>query len=149
MRRTIRARMLAYFVLMPASTFSILSGCGGETDELPRQALSGTVKFKGEPLKSGMIQFQPSSPGSVTAGGAGIVDGEYSISKAEGLVPGAYKVSITSAPAVAGGAVGGMPDDPAPPPKEPIPKKYNSASTLNAEVKAEGPNTFDFELQAK
>ena len=127
---------------------TLSSVCGGPTDDLPRQAVSGTVKFKGQPLTSGIIQFQPTSPGEVTAGGAGVTDGHYTIRKAEGLVPGKYQVMITSAGATAT-TPGAMPGDAPPPPKEAIPAKYNAKTTLNASVTKEGPNTFDFNLDAK
>ena len=128
----------------------LLAGCGGEADELPRQAVSGTVDFKGEPLKSGMIQFVPAEPGAATAGGAAVTDGKYSIAQAEGLVPGKYQVNITSAaPAAAAQPQGVMPGDAPPPPKEPIPPKYNSQTKLIAQVTKEGPNTFSFKLDAK
>jgi hypothetical protein len=146
MRRTIRTRLLESLVLVALATS--LAGCGAPQDDLPRQAVSGTVKFKGEPLKAGVIQFQPKSQGSSTAGAAGIVDGKYSIVKAEGLVPGSYQVTITSV-AEAAKQTGGMPGDPVPPPKEPIPAKYNAKTTLTAEIKEGSSAPIDFVLEAK
>jgi hypothetical protein len=146
--RPMRTRLLVCLVLMPASAASIFSGCGGAQDELPRQTVAGTVKFQGGPLKSGLIQFQPSSAGASMAGGAGIVDGQYSISRAEGLVPGSYQVSITSAAAAASPA-GALPGDSPPPAREPIPVKYNARTTLKAEVKPDAPNKFDYDLDSK
>jgi hypothetical protein len=148
MRQTMGTRLLACLMLMPASAASFSAGCGGAQDDLPRQPVAGTVKLQGEPLKSGLIQFQPASPDASTAGGAGIVDGQYSISRAEGLVPGTYQVSITSAAAAAPTA-GALPGDSAPPAKEPIPAKYNARTTLKAEVKADAPNKFDYDLDSK
>jgi hypothetical protein len=150
MRQNIRTRLLAFLLLVPASAPQILSGCGGAQDDLPRQTVAGTVKLQGEPLKSGLIQFQPASPDASTAGGAGIVDGEYSIPKAEGLVPGAYKVSITSvAEAAAPLPPSATPGDPVSKVKDPIPAQYNATTQLNARVTKEGPNKFDFDLKAK
>jgi len=129
---------------------SFLGGCGGGGDDLPRQAISGTVTSKGAPLGSGSITFQPmNTDGKAQAGAAGITDGNYSISQADGLVPGTYKVLITSVNTSLTPVSGGMPGDPTPPPKESIPAKYNSKSTLTAEVKEGGPNKFDFTLEAK
>jgi hypothetical protein len=133
-------------------SLSVLQGCGGPADDLPRQAVSGTVTFKGKPLEAGMIQFQPISAGVATAGGAGIKDGKYAIDQSEGLVPGQYQVKITSNTAASGQPASGppaMPGDAPPPPKEPIPAKYNSQSTLTANVTKEGPNTFPFDLKEK
>ena len=36
-----------------------LTGCGGGTD---KQAVSGTVSWKSQPLETGMIRFLPSGP---------------------------------------------------------------------------------------
>jgi hypothetical protein len=126
-----------------------LAGCGSAADELPREAIYGSVKFNGEPLNEGRIQFQ----GAVPAG-AGIVNGDYSISSAQGLLPGKYQVLIFGAMAESQPAPAkpGMPGDMPPPKKgakEPIPEKYNSKSTLNALVTTGGPNKFDFEVTDK
>jgi hypothetical protein len=133
---------------MGVAATALVAGCGGAADTLPRQPVSGTVKFKGEPLKSGMIQFQPDSPSVTTAGGSGVIDGKYAVPRSEGLVPGKYKVMISSTSGSLEPAKPSMPGDPPPPAREPIPAKYNSSTELTAEVKQEGPNTFDFDLKA-
>jgi hypothetical protein len=139
--------------MLVLAALTIVSGCAGSDDELPREAVSGSVKFHGEPLKDGRIEFRPTG-GSATAGVATVVDGEYSIDRSVGLVPAKYQVMISSgaAPAAADTvAPAGMPGDARPPvaAKEPIPSKYNSKTALTAEVKQGGPNTFDFTLEAK
>jgi hypothetical protein len=96
-----------------------------------------------------MIQFQPADQGAATAGAAGVSDGSYSISKSEGLVPGKYKVLVSSVPPPAQLAPGASPGDPVGPPKEVIPPIYNTNTTLTATVTKEGPNTFDFPLMGK
>jgi hypothetical protein len=126
-----------------------LAGCGGG-DGLQREAVSGTVKFKGEPFKEGLIEFQPATPTLSTTGAAPIKDGSYSISSSEGLQPGKYEVRITGAAPLVQRKPGEMPgDNPAPATKEIIPPKYNSKTTLSAEVKSGEPNKFDFDLQEK
>jgi hypothetical protein len=127
----------------------VIAGCGGATDELPRQAVSGKVTLDGQPLKEAMIQFVPAEPGATTAGGSGVVDGNYSISKSEGLVPGKYQVSITSTPPPSPLPPGATPGDPVAPPKELIPVIYNAKTTLSAQVAKDVPNTFNFELKSK
>jgi hypothetical protein len=150
MRRTMGTRHLTCLMLIPASAVLISAGCGGAQDDLPRQPVAGTVKLEGQPLKSGLIQFQPASADASTAGGAGIVEGEYSISRAEGLVPGSYRVSITSAVEPATPLPPGTtPGDPVSKVKEPIPAKYNATTQLTAQVTKEGPNTFPFDLKSK
>jgi len=57
-------------------------------------------------------------------------------------------VTISSSPAPSP-PPGGVPGDPVPPPKEKIPAKYKSKTTLSAPVTKEGPNKFDFDLKSK
>ncbi|MDX2035345.1 MAG: hypothetical protein SFX72_01740 [Isosphaeraceae bacterium] len=126
---------------------AVLAGCGEPLDELPRRAIDGSVSLNGEPLAKGTIQFVPRSAEAGTQVGAIIENGRYSIAAAQGPVPGMYGVMISGASdTVAAGE-----DDPAKPPKpapDPVPARYNSNTTLEAEVKKEGSNTFSFELKA-
>jgi hypothetical protein len=127
-----------------------LSGCDGSSssENLPREAISGSVTVAGQPLAQGTIQFAPSSGALPTAGTAGIKDGKYSIPRSEGLVPGPYKVLISSFTEVADSPEPhGLPGKPSPPPKNLVPKKYNKSTTLTAEVKSGASNTFDFDLK--
>lgn len=129
---------------------ALVTGCGEAGDDLPRQAVSGAVTFAGAPLKAGMIQFMPTEVGQAVPGGAAITDGRYALTTTDGLVPGSYQVAVTSASAQATApAADSMPGDPLPPPKEAIPSIYNSRTTLTATVTKDGPNTFDFTLEAK
>jgi hypothetical protein len=120
-----------------------VTGCGGEAKRL---AVSGEVKFQGKPLDQGAITFLADEPSLGSGGGAPIKDGRYSIPAQHGLLPGRYKVMVTSVD----------PKNPAPDPDSlpgylPVPKdrvqpKYNAQTALKADVKAEGPNTFNFEV---
>jgi hypothetical protein len=137
-RRTSPSRLLVISVL--------LSGCGGGGDGLPRQPVSGQVTLGDKPLPGGTIQFLPEGGG--VSGGGTIADGSYEIRRESGLTPGKYTVSISSA---AEGSPAAS-DTPGPAPrlaKEAIPERYNRKSTLTAEVKADGSNTFDFKLDPK
>jgi hypothetical protein len=139
-------------------------------DDLPRQAVSGQVTLDGAPLKEGTISFRPTAdlptPAMVT-----IHQGSYSIPPAQGLVPGTYEVAIvgSESPALAEKA---LDDPPGPATRKQteatdsmqrtkkfgrpagkgetsgssIPARYNTATTLTAEVKKGAPNSFDFAL---
>jgi hypothetical protein len=132
-------------------------GCGGGGDDLPRQAVSGTVTLGGQPLARGTIQFEPASPEAKTPAGGEIKDGAFSIPRDQGPTPGDYKVMITSSGAVA--STTGPPPGAEPPPRskgmapavgpspELIPKQYNSKTTLTRKVEADKTNIFDFPLQ--
>ena len=129
------------------------AGCGGgPADGLDRKAVHGKVTLDGAPLPKGMISFDPAegSPGAVPAGGV-VADGSYAIDPAMGPTPGKYRVSIRSA-----GPDEPVEDAPGPaarpakkPAADPIPRKYNAASTLTAEVQPSGATTADFELTTK
>jgi len=127
-------------------------GCGGaSSDGLDRKSVYGKVTLDGAPLAKGVISFDPDggTPGAVPAGGV-ITDGSYSIDAATGPTPGKYKVSIRSA------STETLDDSNGPGPSlrkkaavDPIPERYNTKSTLTAEVKASGSTTVDFALTSK
>jgi hypothetical protein len=129
-----------------------LIGCGSG-DNLPREAISGSVAVDGKPLESGLITFQPDGADVATQSGASIVQGKYTIPRDQGLVPGKYKVTITAAgntpeKQVDTATNNNMPGMPPIPAKEIIPSSYNSASLLTAEVKGGSKNEFNFNLTA-
>src|SRR5262249_50316267 len=104
------------------------------------------------PLERGTISFQPVSE-LPTAGAVAINGGQYALARAQGLVPGAYRVLISSTPPTSlaiDPATGTppLPGKPTPPPKELLPAQYNASTTLSAEVKEGTSNTFDFALES-
>jgi hypothetical protein len=131
------------------------AGCGGDPDDLPREQVSGKVSFDGQPITKGNIQFIPAGSVQVTQIGAMINDGSYLIERKEGPVPGVYRVMVNAPDLRSEANLAGIPgkENEAPgarqsmAPKDRIPKKYNVASTLTAEVKAAGPNKLDFDLK--
>lgn len=131
-------------------------GCGDAAENpLGRKAVTGTVTLDGAPLDHGAISFQPDNvlgtASSVNAG-AMIEGGEYRIPADQGLLPGLYRVSITSPQPAAEPT-----DDPvqamnqaaqqqvAP---DRIPAKYNVNSELSIEVKEDESSEFNFELSS-
>lgn len=122
----------------------LLSACGDTGPK--RYRVSGTVTYKSQPLKAGLINFLPEG-GEATAGGSSISDGKYEIAAARGLIAGKYKVSI-SAPS-GGGAVkeGEMPGVSGKETRETLPARYNASTELTAEVTAGGKNEFNFDLK--
>jgi hypothetical protein len=129
----------------------LLVGCGGEKDDLPRRSVAGTVTLDGKPLSQGSIQFLPTGPDTPTAAMVEVKGGTYTITTAQGLVPGHYKVLISSAnvPASDPAKADALPGMSGPPLKELLPVRYNAQSTLSAEVKTDAPNAFDFLLSSK
>jgi hypothetical protein len=141
------ARLSAAFTFLPAALAGLAAaGCGDSAGG--RQAVSGTVIFRGNPLDQGNIMFMLVSSEVPTRAGAGITNGKYEIAQMQGLVPGKYRVSISSGD-------GKNPDgaaDTLPGPsgnfssKERIPRRYNIDSKFAVEVTREGPNKFDFNV---
>ena len=128
-----------------ACAVPLLAGCGG--DPLGRQAVSGTVLFKGAPLDQGRIHFAPAGKGP-TESGAPIENGAYRIPRDTGLAPGTYKVTVWSYDQK-GAKIQAedMPGDPGNTQfKERIPAKYNTKTTLTADVRPYGPNVLEFKL---
>jgi hypothetical protein len=129
-------------VALAALALVWLAGC----DSAPKKyKVSGTVKYKGEPVKSGLIQFRPDKGGQGTGGA--IVDGKYEIPAEGGLEPGSYKVAINYPDPKAPQPKPGEPPGPeAVTPKEMLPKDYNDNTKLTAEIKPQN-NEVNFDLK--
>lgn len=121
-----------------------LAGCGEKG--LDRYEVTGVITFQGKPLDRGNIQFIPADPSLPTQAGTGISAGNYTIPQAQGLVPGKYLVSISSAdgetPVEGSNALPGPSGNFAS--KDRIPAEFNTNSKLEVEVKTDKPNKFDF-----
>jgi hypothetical protein len=124
-----------------------LSGCSEPRDDFPREPVSGRVTFDGEPIARGAILFKASGGTSTAMDAGGLIrDGEYRLAKAEGPVPGSYRVLITEEgerPQDVGGQFSLRPKGK----PSRIPAAYNTNTTLVAEVKKGQPNTFNFDLK--
>jgi hypothetical protein len=129
-------KLLRRFFLV-ALAAAIVSGCGSGD---PRLAVSGTVKYKGQPLDQGRIEFHPPE-NQGTMSGAVIQNGTYAIPRDKGLAPATYEVRIYSYDEK--GPKEGIPGEAGLGFKERIAKKYNAESTLKADVKP-GNTKFDF-----
>lgn len=143
-QQTLRTATVAVFGTV-LSVFA-MSGCdSGQT----RASVSGIVTFDGQPLDNGTITFEPVDRTTGQAGGASIEAGKFDLPAERGLAPGEYKVSISAN--VGGGPENGSapPGEPARVPKQPIPAKYNTATTLTRSVKAGDDNVLQFDLKAK
>lgn len=117
--------------------------CGGCADS-ELGTVRGTVQMDGKPLPNAVVTFYPLEPDvSAGKGGAsyGRTDdaGEYELQynrDSKGAEIGRHKVEISTRQESSGGDYGA--DIP-----ETVPAKYNSQTTLTAEV-ASGHNTIDF-----
>ena len=134
-------RLGSLFVLFAVSLTSL--GCGeGAPDDRPDLGLvQGSVTMGGKPLSGAMVTFSPEKgrPSAATTDSSGKYELTY-VGDTKGAKLGPHKVSITTVQEDSGE------EGAATEAKEPIPAKYNVATTLTAEVK-DGPNTFDFKLE--
>lgn len=138
MTYTSTLRSLASLVLI--ALVSALIGCSSDN----RRAVSGEVSLDGESVSSGSIVFLPTA-GDGPKGAAEIVDGKYTIPAEQGLPPGNYRVEIRWSQATGKQIPSGDPGMLMDERLEAMPARYNTASTLTAEITA-GENKQDFKL---
>src|SRR5262245_21062985 len=86
-------------VLTSGFALVLVIGCGDDTGLAKRFAVSGTVKYKGELVEKGRIDFIPTKPAEGRAASGEIDNGSYSLTTAtsgDGALPGSYNVTVTS-----------------------------------------------------
>jgi len=120
--------------------------CGGCGSSSGRRAVKGTVTYQGKPLENGTITFQTTTTPPVMAGGSVIQDGKYDISAEKGLEPGTYRVLISAAGPPAKQTPAERAAGASPHASELIPARYNTETTLTAEIKAGASDPVDFKL---
>jgi hypothetical protein len=129
-----------------AMTTAALTGCSDPY--AGRQAISGTVKLEGQPLKQGFIGFEPLDKNLGTQTGSTITDGQFTVPRDAGLKPGQYLVKISSGD----GKTPTKEEDAGGPSStnivsvDMIPEDWNVKSQQKVEVKSDGKNKFDFEI---
>ncbi len=120
-----------------------IAGCAAESIS----SVHGKVTLDGELVANGSIVFLPKS-GTGKKAAAAIEQGLYSIPAADKLLPGAYRVEINwrkpTGRQIASADPGIMADET----REAVPAKFNSESTLTAEI-ASGDVEKNFELLSK
>jgi len=117
----------------------VAAGCG-QADR--RQAVTGTVTLNGKALTRAIINFRPAPGNQSSSAGAGLEDGKFKIDANQGLLPGVYKVIIQAFE-----ETGRMITDPqfgkVP---ETVMVRFQEEKTLEATVREEGENQFDFQI---
>jgi hypothetical protein len=128
----------------------LIAGCADNYGG--RVEVTGSVKFKSQPLHSGIVIFEPlGSQG--TSATANVTDGTYRIPRESGLKPGKYLIRVTAGDGKTPANLD--PDEPPGPggkganivSKELIPSEWNTKSKKEKEVTSESPNTIDFDIQ--
>jgi hypothetical protein len=133
------ARIYCFLVLLACTAIAV-AGCNEPSN---RQAISGSVLLDGQPLAHGSIRFEPRDAARAQASGAVIAAGKFAVARDQGLVPGTYRVAVSSpkndpaaAPSMDGGGLA----------EERIPRRYNIDSELEIVVEPRGGNQFTFDL---
>ena len=140
-------RRLNLFLLLLAAIIS----CGKPGPQ--RAIVSGTVKYRGEPIESGMIRFVPLEKGAGPMAGALIEGGKYEVNALGGVPVGRCRVEIKSRKAVPSNSAAKNPPDVEglelirDATVQLIPEKYNTKSRLEVTIAAEGEVTHDFDLR--
>lgn len=126
----------------------VISGCGAPED--PTIPVFGKVQVNGVPVKQGDIEFNGKENSGLRRG-AMITEGSYRTAPMQGLLPGNYIVRIFSVPIQSktdskSGVLPGEEELGPAASRDQIPAKYNMRSTLTIEVKKDGPNEFNFDI---
>jgi hypothetical protein len=130
--------MRSMVTLAGLALVGLLVGCSSEP---PRYKVTGTVTLDGKSVPEGDIHFR-STDGRWGAEVGKIQDGRFELM----AMAGTKRVEISASRVIPGGARGGGGE---PVPEEYIPEEYNAQSKLQAEVKAPGPNAFEFNLTSR
>jgi hypothetical protein len=130
-----------------AALILLLAAAGCSSSDLAnRQAVSGTVTFDGQAIASGAILFEPVTLESGTAVGATIKNGTFAISRAQGAVPGLYRVRIYASSGVQALPAKDQSERAPRPMVERLPPQYNAKSELSTTVAPHSPNHIRFDL---
>ena len=138
--------------LWPALIVLAVAAPGCSDSSPGRFEVSGKVLLKNQPLKTGIVMFEPLD-GQDTAGNVMLDGGEYTIPREHGLKAGKYRVRVTAGD----GKTAVNPVNPDEPPgpgggsnvisKELVPPSWNIQSKQEVTVTPNGPNTFDFDIK--
>lgn len=125
---------------------AVLLGCGKQPVGPPRGTAHGNVSLDGKPIAVGTITFAPKDAKAGPAWIGAVKDGRYA-SGAGGPIVGRSRVEICASRTEAAESSNDQRDW-----KrnyvEAVPARYNSQTTLEADVQT-GENSFDFELKAQ
>ncbi|MBN9523864.1 hypothetical protein J0H58_36035 [bacterium] len=134
------------FIALASALFVV--GCSGDG----REAVSGSIKLKGQPLpEGGVVKFEPLEKQG-TEGLSVVSAGKYSIPRENGLKPGRYVVRVSAGD----GKTAVNPVNPDQPPgpggganivsKNLVPAEWGRNSKQEVTVTPGGRNEFNFEI---
>ena len=121
-------------LLLPGIIAVTLAGCGSNAPDMA--TVSGAVTFEGQPVEEGEIRLVPQDKSHATQAGK-IRNGAYSVPA---------RIGDNRVEILASRVDPTRKSEMGPVMLDFIPAKYNSASSLTANVTPDGKNTFDFAL---
>lgn len=132
-------------LFMAVVVAACVAGCADKNADV-RGSVAGRITLDGSPLSAGWIEFQPTAGTRGPAAGGEIVKGVVAIPTAKGPAIGKNRVRVSSrqptGKKVPGGVAGGLVDEIV----EVVPKQYNTATTLEADIK-KGRNEITLDLK--
>jgi hypothetical protein len=134
MNRTMATRLGWLFAFLAMST----AGCGPR--EPATYEVRGTVAWKGQPVPDGYVNFLPGDGQSVKVDAGKIEGGAFVFRSTAG--PKTVEIWANREKPGQTNKVMGLREK-----EQYIPAKYNSQTTLKADVTPEGPNQFTFKLE--
>jgi hypothetical protein len=144
MKAAISSKTVLAIILTLIVGWTSQTGCSKSSG---RQGISGKVSIAGKPLPKGNITFRPLAGTASPSAGAAIVDGQYSIDAAQGVMPGKFRIEITSSRPGKQKVAAPITGELVAVEEQFLPAKYNTQSQLELEVVAGNAKTQkDFEL---
>jgi hypothetical protein len=128
-----------------AGLLLIANGCSDN----PRNAVSGTVTYGGQPLADGYIKFIPESGTPGPAAGEMIREGVFEIPHEKSVFSGTFRVEIVASRPSKKKMLDQETGEMAALREQYIPYKYNRDSELIVNVEPGSLNEFDFALDEK
>lgn len=131
-----RCRPCQLFLILTTSLVGCSGDDGGNIKPPPLAPVQGTITLDGNPLPDAQVEFVPAHARASI--GKTDANGVYQLNydaKLKGAAVGEHTVRVVTKLEAGMG-------------EELVPLKYNTQSTLKADV-AEGENTIDFDLQSK
>jgi hypothetical protein len=131
-------------LLIAAWVVLIISGCGPKSTRL---GVEGRVTFDGAPVPEGKISFIPLPGTSSPTAGATIKDGDFKVPRDKGVRPGKFRVEIRAIRDSGKTMRDDLSGETIAKKEAYIPKRYNDASELVAEIAPEGTNRLEYDLK--
>jgi len=130
-----------------AAVLLAVAGCGGESSDIQKVVVQGTVALDGQPVANGEVRFYPMPGTRGPVSGGPVRDGRY-IAEGRGGVPvGRHAVEVLAFRPPSGAKAAHPEGGPV---EQYLPEKFNEETELTAEITGEDdPATINFDLMSR